>query len=497
MSRRGLLPLASCLVPFVILSAWNSAGYRYGASDQAFYVPAALSAIDPTLYPRDRELIAAQASLTFADETVAALAWLTRARLPPLLAALYAGSLALLAAAAWLIGQQLYRRTWTAIALLAALTLRHAIARTGTNSLEGYFHPRQLAFGFGALAIAAVLRGRLLPAGACVLLAACMHPTTACWFAIWIAVAAAVTDRRMRMPLLATGVVGAATGAWALTAGPLAGRLVVMDPAWLATLVTKDYLFPLDWPAYVWLINLGYIPVILLLYRHRARSGLTVAGEAGVVAGCLSLVLVFAAALPFNAARVAIAIQLQIPRVFWMLDLLATVYAVWALAEWTGGAARRARLTAVIIVLLSMARGGYVIFLRFPDRAAFQVEVKDNDWGRVMEWARTAQPGAGWLADPMHAVRYGTSVRMAGQDVYVEAIKDTAIGMYDRNVAIQTRDRLGALGDFASLTPEQGRRLASAYGLDYLVTDGRLDLPVVFQAGLLYVYRIAGSPPGR
>ena len=31
--------LAAGLVLFAVLAALNSAGYRYGASDQAFYVP--------------------------------------------------------------------------------------------------------------------------------------------------------------------------------------------------------------------------------------------------------------------------------------------------------------------------------------------------------------------------------------------------------------------------------------------------------------------------
>ena len=45
--------------------------------------------------------------------------------------------------------QRLYPNRWTVVALLAACTLRHAIAKSGTNTLEGYFHPRQLAFAFG------------------------------------------------------------------------------------------------------------------------------------------------------------------------------------------------------------------------------------------------------------------------------------------------------------------------------------------------------------
>ena len=56
-----------------------------------------------------------------------------------------------------------------------------------------------------------------------------------------------------------------------------------------------------------------------------------------------------------------------------------------------------------------------------------------------MAWARTTDSGSGWLADPLHAVVYGTSVRVAGErDVFVEAVKDAAIGMYDRDIAMRT-----------------------------------------------------------
>ena len=49
--------------------------------------------------------------------------------------------------------------------------------------------------------------------------------------------------------------------------------------------------------------------------------------------GCLSLAVVFLIAVVLNAARVALAIQLQPARVFWMLDFLAVVYVVWAVAD--------------------------------------------------------------------------------------------------------------------------------------------------------------------
>jgi hypothetical protein len=483
--------LLLCLVPFVLLCTMNSATYRYGASDQAFYVPAVMLDVHPDWFPRDAALIRAQGELTLVDETVGGLARITGVSLPVMFAAMYVGSLVLLALAIWSIASHFFRTAWGGVALLAAMTLRHSIARTGTNTLEGYFHPRQLAFALGALSIAMVLRRRYVVAVAALALAAAIHPTTAMWFVIWVAVALAVVDRQWRLVVGAGAIVSGVLAFWAFTTGPLAGRLTIMDAEWLATLTEKVYLFPLGWPAAAWITNLLPVGVIASGYGFRRKHGLTDPVETGVVAGSLALAVMFFAILPFNAAHVALAVQLQPARMFWMLDFLATVYLVWIIAEGTGRSPRRALTVATLIVLLSAVRGGYVKWIEFPERPLARIDVQDDDWRRVMVWARSTHVGSGWLADPMHAVRYGTSVRAAGaRDVFVEAVKDTAIGMYDRATAMRTRERLEAIGDFATLDTARARALSRRYDLDYLVSERPFDLPVAFQSGPLKVYRL-------
>ncbi len=479
------------LFPFLVLCTLNSAGYRYGASDLAFYIPAVLERLDPSLFPRDGALIASQARLTMIDETIAPLARRTGLGLPPLFATLYATTLALLLAGALLLGRVLYRTEWTTSAFVAALTLRHAIAKSGTNTLEGYFHPRQLAFSLGVLALVALMQRRVVVSLVLVLAGGLLHPTTALWFSIWIAIAASVNDRRWRLPMIVAGTAAAIAAVWLLTAGPLAGRLVTMDDAWVSTLETKDYLFPLDWPLYAWVLNLAYAPIIVYIYRRRAAAGVLATGERGLVWGCIALLGVFAVALPFNASRLAIVIQLQVPRVFWMLDFLAIAYSIWLIAEGIRPSARRARILCLVIALASVTRSAYIKFVKFPDRPIAEIGVPDNDWGRVMAWARGTPHDTGWLAHPGHAVQYGTSLRVAGErDVFVEGIKDAAIGMYERDVAIRTRDRLDELSDFDTMTPERAKTLAARYRLDFLVTAQVLELPVAFSSGPLRVYRL-------
>jgi hypothetical protein len=482
---------AVCLVPFLFLATLNSAGYRYGASDQAFYAPAVLEGINPLLYPRDSDLIRSQARLTLVDEVIGPIGRVSGLPLPYLFAALHVLTLALLALAAIRIGGALYRTGWAVVGLLAAITLRHAIIRSGTNTLEGYFHPRQLSFAIGAMAVASFLRGGTAIVALLVAAAFALHPTTGLWFAIWMGVATYVAQPALRRAMLAGAAACAVAAAWALSAGPLGGRVVRMDQEWLATLAAKSYLFPLGWPGVAWLVNLGYAPIIYAVYRYRARAGLHAAREPALVAGCLALLPVFLATVPFNAARIALAIQLQPARIFWMLDFLATIYVVWVAVEGITLRQVRMRLAAAALVLLAAARGTYVMFIEFPGRRIAQTFVNDDDWGRAMRWARTTPIGSGWLAAPDHAVLYGTSVRVAAErDVFVEAIKDSAVGMYERSIALRTRDRVGELGDFPSLTAERARAIAAAYGLDYLITEDALDLPIAFSSGRIRVYRL-------
>lgn len=511
-ARRRPLVFALCIIPFVVLATLNSGGYRYGASDQSFYLPAVFLQLDPALFPRDAAVLAAQTHLTLVDELVAGVVRITGASLPHVFVALYVAALILLAWSAWRIGLRLYGNTWTAVALLAAFTLRHAIARSGTNTLEGYCHPRVIAFALGAAAVLFFLRGRVAIPAALAIVAGAVHPTTALWFTIWMTSAAAIAHPALRKYLAGALVAAGLASAWALAAGPLAGRLTIMDPEWRQTLAPKDYLFPLRWPPYAWIINLGYLPVIAWIYQYRQRAALVDPLERGLVLGSSSLAVVFAGALVLHAFGVTLAVQLQPARLFWMFDFLATIYAVWLIAEGGGKAAVDVRLkaeatrdaatrdeatrrigrpqvAALIIVLFSVARGAYVLIE--ADRPAVQISVPDDDWGRVMAFARTTDKRSGWLAHPLHAVLYGTSVRVAGErDVFVEEVKDAAMGMYDRDVALRTKRRLETLPPFDALTAADVRKLGADYGLDFIVTEEPLELPLAFESGALRVYRI-------
>ena len=218
----------------------NSAGYRYGVSDHAFYIPAVQRQITPALFPHDAPLIEAQAGLTVVDELIARLSMSTGIGLAGLFFGGYLLTTLLFTAGVVLIGSRLYRSTWTVVAFGLALTLRHRLAGTGVHTFEGYFHPRVMAFAIGMIAVGAFLHGRRAVACVLTVVAVVSHPTTGLWFAVWIGVALAVTSG----PTLRWALAGAAGVSvaliWWLWRGPVADHITVMDPAWMAALADKD-----------------------------------------------------------------------------------------------------------------------------------------------------------------------------------------------------------------------------------------------------------------
>ena len=127
----------------------NAAGYRFGASDQALYLPAVLRHLDPLLFPRDAPLIDTQARLMFNDEIVALIARLTGASLPVLFLVLYSLTLVLLLAAVLRLGSHVVRTGGGQSPLPRRSRCAMRSRRRAPTRSKGYFHPRQVAFALG------------------------------------------------------------------------------------------------------------------------------------------------------------------------------------------------------------------------------------------------------------------------------------------------------------------------------------------------------------
>ncbi|MEO5740590.1 MAG: hypothetical protein ABIS29_08355, partial [Vicinamibacterales bacterium] len=317
-----------------------------------------------------------------------------------------------------------------------------------------------------------------------------IHPTTAMWFAIWVGVALFITERAWRVPLAAFAAIGLVLAAWTVTLGPLRGHLHRMDPLWASAMAGKDYIFPSDWNASFWLVNLSYLAVVLAVYALRRRRGVAVRREIGLLSGAVALVAVFLISWPLMLAGMALALQLQTSRVFWMLDFLAAIYLAWLFAEAPRSLAVR-RAAIAIAVVVAIGRGVFVWGSEHAGSSVARIGFPQDNWTDVMQWLSKTPADTHVLADPGHAWKYGSSVRViAERDVYLEEVKDLALALYSRDVAVEALRRIADARNFDSLTPEQLRALAARYDLDYLVTERDVDLPVAYRNAQFRVYSL-------
>ena len=486
------------LVAFVVLATLNAGGYRYGASDQAFYIPAVLHQLDPALFPRDWAMLGAQGRFFLVDEIFAGLVRLTGVSLAIWFAVAQLTTLAVLYGGALALGRQVLTSPWAITAWIAALTLRHRIAKTGANTLEGYFHPRLLVFGLGLFALADVLRGRRWRPVLLLLASTTLHPTTAALFLGLVLVAIVVSDTRLRVPVASGGAVVALAGAAALLAGLTPFDLRPMDATWRALVATKDYTFPTAWSLGTWATNLAGPIVLAAIGWRRHRDGALSHAERGLLTGCFALVAGFLMSLPLVAAGVPLAVQLQTSRAFWPVEIVATLYLVWWLVDRpapTNARRWQTHAVALTLVAVSVARAGYVGFVERPERATLAFDLPHDDWATALRWIRDETPTDTYvLADPGHAWKFGTAVRIgAARDVFLEETKDVAMAMYSRDAAHRVTGRIGATQGFADLPAAAIAALAAREGLDVFVTERALDLPVAHRAGAITVYRLRRS----
>jgi hypothetical protein len=493
MGMRPMLVIG-VIVAACVLGILNSGGYRYGVSDQAFYLPAVIQHLDRSLFPRDRALFHAQDRFMLFDDLTAAVVKTTGIPVPTLFFVLFVLGLVGYFGACVELGRHWYRSSWSVAALIFILTLRHRITLTGVNTLEGYLHPRMLAFSVAVWSLVAFLRGRSLIALVLVTAAAALHTTTALWFALWLGAAMFAAEPRLRRPLAIVAAIAVAGSIWALWFGPMREGLQQMDARWVSVLDLKDYLFPTQWPLSAWLANLSYPAIVWAGYRMRVARSLATPREGPLVFGVLALAALFLLSLPFVMMRLALAVQLQVSRVFWMLELMAAIYLVWMALEL---ARRRStelpmrRWVAVALAGAAVARGTYIMRVEQPGRPLVQIAVPQDDWTDVMQWLRSTPLDTHVLADPNHAFRYGTSERILGErDVLLEGSKDTALAIYSRAIAYRVRERIEAIGDFDELQPDTIKALAAEYDLGYLVTERPMPFTRVYANRRFNVYSL-------
>ena len=131
------------------------------------------------------------------------------------------------------------------------------------------------------------------------------------------------------------------------------------------------------------------------------------------------------------------------------------------------------------------------MLVEHPEAALFDVHLPPSPWIDAMNWVKRQPVGVHVFADPGHAWKYGTSVRVAAErDVLLEEVKDAALAIYSRDVAKRVVDRTNAIGDFTTLDAGRARDLARQFDLDFLIAERDLDLPLAYRNSRFRIYSL-------
>src|SRR5688500_6985420 len=131
-------------------------------------------------------------------------------------------------------------------------------------------------------------------------------------------------------------------------------------------------------------MNLGFLTLLWWAHRRRVRNGVASAEDAALVWGATALVALFLLTLPLVAAAMSLPVQLQISRIFWLVDFLALVY-VLAVATAALKLARR-HVVPLILIAFAVGRGAYIMLVERPERALFAVHAVESPWADAMRW---------------------------------------------------------------------------------------------------------------
>jgi hypothetical protein len=260
-----------------------------------------------------------------------------------------------------------------------------------------------------------------------------IHVTTGLWFAVMLGVAIASST-----PLRRLAIAGAPSAAAFHRLGrhrwPLARSFVTMDPT-VARGCRRQGSVCAEWPIWAWVIQprtprdrLGCVPM-------EERTGLSLVRWSGARGAGR----VFLVTFPLVRAKLAFPVQLQISRIFWLVDFVALICLIGVVRR-----ERTAKIVAAILVAAALGRGIYVMTIEHPSVRSFALHLPASDWDDAMKWIKAQRIEAHVLADPGHAWKYGTSVRVAAErDVFLEEVKDAAVAIYSRDVALRFSNACG------------------------------------------------------
>ena len=445
-------------------------GYHPGLEDDAVYLSAVKSRLNPLLYPHDAQFFLVQLQATVFDKAMAAFVRLTTIPVDyaELLWQLIA--VALIVFACWRIARRLFpepRAHWAGVAMVSSM-LTLPVAGTALNLADQHLHPRNLATALILLAVSRSLDKRSWQAAALLLVAALLHPIMAalgislcCFLTLALSQRLQGLLRSRRASLVAVVPLG-----W------------IFEPpsaSWRQALATRRYYFLFRWTWYEWLGAIAPLVLFWLLRKWAQRRG-----DALLARFALAVVMygVFqqAVAMVIDGLPGLIRITpLQPMRflhlVYFFLALIAGCFA----GKYLLGASAWRWAAYLLVINLGMFAGQRAMFgssphLEIPGREPA------NPWLQAFAWIRQNTPLDAYFAmDPDYLASPGEDFHsfraLAERSQLADAIKDAAVVTQVPELGPAWRQQVAAAQGWSHFQVADFRRLRTQFGVDWVLVS--------------------------
>ena len=457
------LPVLLLLAAFAILVQ----GYHPGLEDDAYYLAAIKHNLNPALFPHDADFFRVLFQATVFDKLIAfSLRWSH----VPLAWGLFLWQFAatfLILWGCWRIAWRCFAERyaqWAAVTLVAVL-LTLPISGTALSLTDQYLHPRALATALILAAIAAVLDGKRVLAGALLLAAFPLHLNMTPFgvsYCIFLAWPPHKKEEHHR---------GAAAAAMLVL--PLGWIFEPASDTWRQAEATRSFYFLLHWHWYEWL---GVVAPLALVWWFRALA----LGRRSAVMARVAERLVY-----FGVFQLAVALILMLPprlerfRSLEPMRFLHLVYLLFVLLA--GGLLGRYVLKrhAVRWLLLFVPLSAGMFYAQrqmYPATAHLELPgvASSNGWVQAFRWISQNTPVDSQFAlDPRYMELPGEDYHgfraLAERSVLADAVKDPCIVVRVPHLGPRWEREVEAQRGWRDFQRPDFLRLKAQMGVDWVV----------------------------
>lgn len=445
-------------------------GYHPGIEDDAVYLTAIKSDLNPGLYPHDAEFFRLQVQATMFDDWVAGLVHVTDVPLAATELLLQFLSIFAIIWACWSIARVLFedeRVQWAGVALTAAM-LTLPVSGTAVYLADQHLHPRNIASALVLLAVSRILRDKLWQAVPLLLISFVLHPIMASLGISFCLVLSFAMHEPVHAWLRSLRDAFAA-------ALPLGWIFESPTPIWHRALETRSYFFLYSWTWYEWLGALGPLVLFWLLWRVALKRKRTVLARFALAVFAYGVFQQAVAMIVLGSPALVRLTPLQPMRYLQLVYFFMVLVGGCLVGKYLLKASSLRWAAFLVLINVGMLASQRALF---PSSEHFELpgRASSNPWFEAFAWIRESTPVDAYFAmDPYYLSAPGEDYHsfraLAERSQMADMVKDPAVVTQVPELGPDWERQADATAGWKNFDLADFRRLKKDFGVNWVLVS--------------------------